>query len=76
MPKTQILTHLLYVDDVLLFGDGTMADWKHMNEIVDIFCGESCINLSSHKSSLSFLCQDQVIIESVSLIFSLQNGKH
>ena len=43
---TQFLTHLLYVDDILIIGDGTLADWKHLKGIIDIFCGTSGMKLA------------------------------
>jgi hypothetical protein len=31
------LTHLLYVDDIILFGKGSLAEWKVIKEALDLF---------------------------------------
>ena len=32
------ITHLLFVDDVLLFGIGTVSEWKAYKYALDLFC--------------------------------------
>ena len=41
------LTHLLFVDDVILFGCGTYEEWIAFKVLLDTFCEASgmCINL-------------------------------
>ena len=50
------LTHLLFVDDFILFGLGTVEDWKNYKEILDTFCSATGMEISVAKSS--FLCND------------------
>ena len=45
-----VITHLLFVDDVLLFGMGTVADWIAFKVILDSFCEASGMNINMDKS--------------------------
>ena len=45
-----IITHLLFVDDVILFGMGTVADWIAFKVILDTFCAASGMNINMDKS--------------------------
>ena len=40
------LTHLLFVDDVILFGFGSVEEWKAFKEILDIFCEASGMSIN------------------------------
>jgi hypothetical protein len=44
------ITHLLFVDDVLLFGNGTLTEWKVLKEALDLFCNATGMSFSSQKS--------------------------
>jgi hypothetical protein len=44
------ITHLLFVDDVLLFGNGTITEWKVFKEVLDLFCKAMGMSFSPHKS--------------------------
>ena len=50
------ITHLLFVDDVLLFGIGTVSEWKAYKEALDLFC--SATGMAVNKEKSSFLYQD------------------
>ena len=40
------ITHFLFVDDVLLFGEGTFEEWKIYKSILDKFCRDSGMAIS------------------------------
>jgi hypothetical protein len=44
------LTHLLFVDDVILFGKGTLLEWRVIKEALDLFCNAIGMSFSSQKS--------------------------
>ena len=44
------LTHLLFVDDVILFGLGTFEEWLAFKVILDIFCEASSMSINVNKS--------------------------
>jgi hypothetical protein len=44
------ITHLLFVDDVLLFGNGTLTEWETFKEVLDLFCLATGMSFSPHKS--------------------------
>ena len=48
------LTHLLFVDDVVLFSMGTLEEWMAFKVILDTFCSASgmCISIEKSGSSL------------------------
>lgn len=51
---THDLTHLLFVDDILLFGIGTLSEWHQFHSLISLFCKASGMKISPHKSM--FLC--------------------
>jgi hypothetical protein len=44
------LTHLLFVDDVILFGNDNLLEWKVIKEALDLFCNATGMSFSSQKS--------------------------
>ena len=48
--KELSLTHLLFVDDVILFGIGTFEEWIALKVLLDIFCEASGMLINSEKS--------------------------
>ena len=44
------LTHLLFVDDVILFGLGSYEEWLAFKGILDIFCEASGMSINVNKS--------------------------
>jgi len=57
------ITHLLFVDDVLIFGDGSAEEWQTYNELIQLFCEELRMKVSSQKSNLlAYGLDDNVII--------------
>ena len=66
------LTHLLFVDDVILFGSGTVEEWVAFKVILDNFCAASgmCINLD--KSCFLFNNVDEGILNRISRTLTLK----
>ena len=48
------ITHLLFVDDVLLFGIGTVSEWKDFKETLYLFCSATRMAVSIEKYSFLF----------------------
>jgi hypothetical protein len=44
------ITHLMFVDDVILFGIGCMAEWKVYKEILELFCKATGMEFNQQKS--------------------------
>ena len=56
------LTHLLFVDDVILFGVGTYEEWLALKVLLDTFCAASGMLINFEKSCfLSNNVEDGVI---------------
>ena len=50
--RNQNLTHVLFVDDVLLFGIASVVEWRNYYDIVNTYCSASGMKISSSKSIL------------------------
>ena len=48
--KELSLTHLLFVDDVILFGAGTYEEWIAFKVLLDTFCEASGMQINAEKS--------------------------
>lgn len=61
---------LLFVDDVLLFGLGSREKWQSFRDIIQIFCEASGMEISSQKSTSTFLhlgVSDEVLFRILAL---------
>lgn len=47
------VTHLLFVDDILLFRNGILEDFRCLKEILDLFLKETGLYINGKKSSLT-----------------------
>jgi len=45
------ITHLMFVDDIILFGIGNIVEWKVYKKILDLFCKATCMAINPHNSS-------------------------
>ena len=48
------LTHLLFVDDVLLFGEAIVDEWQQYKQLLDLFCSATGMQINEEKSILLF----------------------
>ena len=69
---TLTLTHLLFVDDVLLFYDGLRRDDSKLKEILNLYCTTTYMMVDMKKYSFSFndMAKDQ--IKSIQHLFLYQ----
>lgn len=44
------VTHVFFVDDVLLFGSYDISDWSHYQSILTLFCNALGMEINVHKS--------------------------
>ena len=44
------IIHLLFVDDILLFGGGTQREWQAIKNALDVFCDATGMSISPNKS--------------------------
>ena len=45
------ITHLLFVDDVILFGDGSLEDWETFYDTIKLLCEAFGMEVSDHNSN-------------------------
>ena len=60
------LTHLLFVDDGILFGMGTLEDWIAFKVILDTFCAASGMKINLDKSSFLHSDLDDAVLRRIS----------
>ena len=60
------ITHLLFVDDVILFGMGTFEDWIAFKVILETFCEASGMKINMDKSCFLHYNLDDVILRRIS----------
>jgi len=46
------ITHLLFVDDILLFSNGSLTEFKKIKEILELFMKETGMEVNYRKSQL------------------------
>ena len=63
------LTHLLFVDDVILFGLGSYEEWLVFKGILDIFCEASGMSINENKSCFLQKGVDEAILQRIFGIF-------
>ena len=44
------ITHLIFVDDVILFGSGNFSEWESFKEVMDLCCNAMGLGFSPQKS--------------------------
>ena len=63
------LTHLLFVDDVILFGLGIVEEWKNYKKLLDTFCYATGMKISVAKSSFLYNDIDETVRSRISTLF-------
>ena len=65
---TLALTHLLFMDDVILLGTGTLREWLAFDVILKTFCQASRMIISMEKSVFLFNNVDDEVLLNISRI--------
>ena len=60
---------MLFVDDVMLIGVGTIEEWNYFKKLLDLFCSAMGMSISEVKSSFLYNEVDQSIRDNVEEIF-------
>ena len=63
------LTHLLFVDDVVLFGIGTIEEWLAFEVILDTFCKAYGMCISVDKSGFLFNNMEVGTLNNITIFF-------
>ena len=66
---TLVITHLLFVDDVAIFGLGTLEEWACFRGILDILTAASCMVISVDKSSFLYNNISSIVLDSIQVLF-------
>ena len=62
------VTHLLFVDDVILFGIGSVSEWRAYKEALDLFCLATGMFVSKEKSSFMYQNVDEETRRQISML--------
>ena len=65
-------THLLFVDDVILFGTSTFEEWVAFKVILDTFCTASGMSINMDKSCFLFNNVDEGLLRIISSSLSFK----
>jgi hypothetical protein len=49
-----VISHLLFVDDIMIFGQGSNRELKSINDILDIYCKAIGMEIHMSKSIMLF----------------------
>ena len=63
------ITHLLFVDDILIFCNGSIRDVEKLSEILHLFCKATGMKLNEHKYSIATFNLEDDIISSILELF-------
>ena len=66
------ITHLLFVDDALLFGRGFMEEWQDYKVILELFCNASGMVVSQQKSTFMEFGLDEAFLRQIKTLFPFQ----
>jgi hypothetical protein len=48
------ISHLLFMDDIMLFGHGFVKELEKLKELLDLYCKVACMEINMNKSLMSF----------------------
>ena len=65
-----VLTHVLFVDDIVMVNDGSEQSLSTLYEILLIFCKASGMKINDNKSSLYYSCLEEFEVISLQNIFT------
>ena len=68
------ISHLLFIDDVIIIGGYSSEDWKNMHCIIVLFCNAFGLEVNCRKSFILHLCKVQSIIDSMCALFPFNAG--
>ena len=66
---TLFITHTLFVDDVLIFGDKKVLEWQHIKSLIDTLYGASGMSISERESVLFHSCNCQETMDNIAHFF-------
>jgi hypothetical protein len=62
------ITHLMFVDDVIIFGNGNITKWEYYKEVLDLFCKATRMSFSLQKSlflEAGWLAEELAILKEI-----------
>ena len=65
------LSHTLFVDDVIIFGQGHLEEWLSIKNLLDLFCNASGMSFSPSKSCFRHMNISEAILSSIYHIFHI-----
>lgn len=68
------ITHLLFVDDVILFGSGTIEEWRTFAEVINCFCSALGMLVSFQKSMFLNHGVNNITLEQISSFLPYQSS--
>jgi len=69
--KGNIITHLMFVDDLFILGPGEVDEWIHMKTLLDCFCKASGLYINFSKSVCVFSNIDETVLQAVDQVWNV-----
>ena len=66
------ITRLLFVDDIMIFGIGSVRAWDRNHQLINLFCKVSCMSINISKPLLLENEMDLQVIIDIKSFFLLQ----
>ena len=66
---TMVISHLFYVDDVILFGQGSVMEWRSYKVIINLFYKASSLEINFKKSYFIYVGVDEETRRSISDLY-------
>ena len=67
------ITHLLFVDDILIFCNGSIREVEKLSEILHLFCKATWMQLNSHKYTITTFNLEEDITREFMELFPFQS---
>ena len=63
------MTHLLFIDDILIFGVGILEEWGKYHQIINVFGIASGMVVSQHKYAFLYFEVQEALLAQVTNLF-------
>jgi hypothetical protein len=68
------ITHLFFVDDVVILGKGSLGDWIKLKQLLSLFCLASGMEVNYQKSCFLYNCIEEELLKEIVVLFDIQSA--
>jgi len=67
------ITHLFFVDDVVIVGKGSLGDWIKLKLLLSLFCLALGIEVNYEKSCFLYNCIEEELLKQIVVLFDIRS---